>query len=473
MSNPPVPIVIIGAGPAGLGAACRLAARRSFQVTVLERGPVAGGNAGSFELAGMRVDYGSHRLHPSCRAEILADIQNMLGSGLMDRPRHGRIRLRGRWLHFPLHPADLVMHLPPSFGIGVAWDTLAKFAAHSEGDSFAAVLQQSLGRTICRDFYFPYARKIWGLDPAELDAEQARRRISANSLRKMAAKILGAIPGMGKSKGRGRFYYPRNGFGAISDAYGQAAAAGGARLQYGAGVGGIETVNHRVRAVHITGPGGPERIEAEQVLSTIPVSQLARLMHPSAPESVQAAACSLKFRAMILIYLVLETEQFTEFDAHYFPEAGIPITRLSEPKNYGLAANPGRTVLCAELPCSTDDSLWRATDRELGELCTQALEQANLPVRCRVAQVVTRRLAQAYPIYTRGYRSQFECIDQWLSGIDGLVSFGRQGLFAHDNTHHALAMAYALDGCIRDDGSLDRARWADCRHEFEKHVVED
>lgn len=472
MAMPCHSIAVLGAGPAGLGAAYRLA-RRGFAVTVVERGSTVGGNAGSFDLAGMRVDYGSHRLHPSCSPEILADIRNMLGDSLLDRPRHGRIRLLGRWLHFPLRPADLALHLPPSFGMGVAWDSAARWASKRRDDTFASVLQHGLGRTICRNFYFPYARKIWGADPETLDAEQARRRVSAGSLRKMAGKILRAIPGFGRGPRGGRFYYPSGGFGAISQAYADAAQAAGAHLRFRTSVTGIETVDGRAHAVHVLGPHGAGSIETSQVLSTIPVSQLARFVQPAAPEAVQSAACALKFRAMVLIYLVLDTEQFTEYDAHYFPESGIPITRLSEPKNYGLASNPGRTVLCAELPCSTEDAAWRASDRELGSLCTQALAQAGLPVRCRVFEVATRKLAQAYPIYTRGYRTHFDCIDRWLEGIGGLVSFGRQGLFAHDNTHHALAMAYALDRCLRDDGSLDEAGWAACRGEFQAHVVED
>ena len=42
------PIVILGGGPAGLAAAHQLARRGWRQVTVLERGPRVGGNAGSF-----------------------------------------------------------------------------------------------------------------------------------------------------------------------------------------------------------------------------------------------------------------------------------------------------------------------------------------------------------------------------------------------------------------------------------------
>jgi protoporphyrinogen oxidase len=466
-------ITILGAGPAGLGAAYRLARRGCFEVSLLERGEAAGGNAGSFELAGLPVDYGSHRLHPSCSPEILADIRQMLGDSLLDRPRHGRIRLRGRWLHFPLKPADLLVHLPPSFAMGIAWDSVSRLVSRSQADTFASVLQQGLGNTICRDFYFPYARKIWGVDPEVLDAEQARRRVSAGSLRKMAGKVLNAVPGFGKGPTKGRFFYPTGGYGAISDAYAKAAADAGARIKYRTSVNGIEVENGAVRAVHVSAPEGFERIETSQVLASIPLSQLARSVQPAAPDNVLASACALKFRSMILIYLVLGTEQFTEFDAHYFPEASIPITRLSEPKNYGLRPNPGRTVLCAELPCSMEDPVWRASDAELAAICTEGLAQANLPVRAPVLQVATRKLAQAYPLYTRDYRAHFERVDDWLNSIQGLVTFGRQGLFAHDNTHHALAMAYALDGCVRDDGSFDRARWAACRLEFQKHVVED
>src|SRR5688572_32285972 len=107
MTNPH--IVILGAGPAGLGAAFQLTRRKLARVTLLEQNTWVGGNAGSFELAGMRVDYGSHRLHPACDPEILADIRALLGDDLLDRPRHGRIRLSGKWIHFPLQPFDLAL----------------------------------------------------------------------------------------------------------------------------------------------------------------------------------------------------------------------------------------------------------------------------------------------------------------------------------------------------------------------------
>jgi protoporphyrinogen oxidase len=261
------PVVILGGGPAGVGLALQLARRGTFDVTVIERNPGVGGNAGSFEIDGLRVDFGSHRLHPSCPPEVMEDIRGLLGADLLDRPRHGRIRLAGRWVHFPLKPFDLARSLPPSFAAGVLRDTLLKPKSNGHHETFASVLERGLGRTICHEFYFPYARKIWGVDPSELDAEQARRRVSAGSVGKMIRKVMNAVPGM-KPPGSGRFYYPKQGYGQISEAYAAAAQGAGARL----------LLNTAVTALHLDGnraigvsAGGGELIPAQQVFSSVPL----------------------------------------------------------------------------------------------------------------------------------------------------------------------------------------------------------
>lgn len=462
--------VILGAGPAGCAIA-NLLARRSFAVTVVERGFQPGGAAGSFEFGGLRVDYGSHRLHPSCPPNVLEDIRSFLGAKLLDRPRHGRIRLSGRWLHFPLKPLDLARNLPAPFLFGLGMDAATKFARRGEGDTYAAVLHRRLGPTICRYFYYPYARKIWGAAPEELDGEQARRRVSAGSVSAIIKKILKA--GRPGSAGGARFYYPANGFGSISEAYYCAARKAGAQFLFGTAAAGIDFASGRAAGVIVEEPEGRRRLESDVVVSTIPVTALARAVNSQVPAQVVESAGALRFRAMILIYLLLDTEQFTEYDAHYFPDSGIPITRVSEPKNYGLQQAPGRTVLCAELPCSKDDPVWTAPDEELSRLAVDSLNKAGLMVRCAVRQAAVRRLPQAYPVYARGYREHFERLDGWASELDGLITIGRQGLFAHDNTHHTLAMAYALNESLSDEGRLNRELWERHRSAFRTHVVED
>jgi protoporphyrinogen oxidase len=138
-----------------------------------------------------------------------------------------------------------------------------------------------------------------------------------------------------------------------------------------------------------------------------------------------------------------------------------------------LTERPGRTVLCAELPCDVDAAEWSLSDEDLRTLVCHDLEQAGLGPLPPVLGVEIRRLSHAYPLYTKGYRAVFDAIDRWVDGLEGLVTFGRQGLFVHDNTHHTMAMAYELVNCLRDDGTLDRARWSDARTSFAEHVVED
>ena len=91
----------------------------------------------------------------------------------------------------------------------------------------------------------------------------------------------------------------------------------------------------------------------------------------------------------------------------------------------------------------------------------------------RIIKVTSQRLPYAYPIYRRGYEKHFDTLDRWANGLDRVLTLGRQGLFAHDNTHHTLAMAYAAVDCLNEAGEFNGERWGEYRDEFTKHVVED
>jgi protoporphyrinogen oxidase len=472
-------IVILGAGPAGLGAAVGLA-RNGHDVTVIEQTDRVGGNAGSFELAGLRVDYGSHRFHPAADPQVFALVRELLGDDLLERPRHGRIRLGGRWIHFPLEAVDLARHAPPRFVTGVIVDMGRKLlpsgrAIRSADDTFASVLQRGLGRTICREFYFPYARKIWGLEPDQISPTQAYKRVAAGSIGKLLRRLVpGTSAGRNGAAGSKRiFYYPRNGYGQICEALKTAAEGAGARVLLGTTVTRVELAAGQQHRTEVQSASARNDLPSDYVWSTIPVTTLVRQLAPPAPPAIAAAAAQLKLRAMLLVYLTLGTDRFTEFDAHYFPEEGLPFTRLSEPKNYSTVREPkGVTVLCAEIPCNRSDSIWSSSDAELGELVREGLARARLPVRCPLLDITVRRLPAAYPIYGQGYEAAFDSVDRWINGLDGLLSFGRQGLYAHDNTHHALFMALAAVDCLRGE-RFDRNVWNAYREQFAAHVVED
>lgn len=467
-------LVVLGAGPAGLAAAWR-AARSGRSVVVLERAPRAGGMAASFDVAGVRVDHGSHRLHPSTSPEVLADLTGLLGDDLQLRPRHGRLRIGSSWVGFPLRPGELARRLPRGLLARMAVDAAVAPARQRSmpPTSYADALRRGLGPGLYGALYAPFAEKLWGLPGEEIDAEQARRRVTADTPWKIAARMLRGARGNGQGK---VFRYPRRGFGQLTEAVAQAATDAGARIEVRTEavevLPGGDGVRVRTRPATADGPGG--EIDAAHVFSTVPLPVLGRIVAPGPSPDVLAAAAALRFRAMVLVYVVLERRPWTEFDAHYLPGAGTPVTRVSEPANYRVSAEDpaDRTVLCAEIPCAPDDEIWGACDADLGARVAADLARAGLP-RIAPVEVVTRRIRHVYPVYDVGYGARLAGLDAWAGSLPRVTTFGRLGLFAHDNTHHAFAMAYDAVDALGRDGALDRASWSAARERFAAHVVED
>lgn len=462
-------VVILGGGPAGCGGAFQLRRTEKATVTLFERQEVVGGNAGSFEWGGQWLDYGSHRLHHTVAPEILADIKAMLGADFGDFARHGRIRLRGKWLHFPIQTTDLLLHLDKGFALGMVRDLVRRtLFKPNEGDSFASVLRANLGATMAEHFYFPYARKMWGEDPTKLSAIQARKRVSAGSFGKLVKRLL-------KPVGGGHYYYMRQGYGQISRGYAAEAVRLGADVSLGWDVTRVERSGDPEFQWTVVAQrnGETRRVNADHIWSTIPIPLLARMTTPAPPARVLEAAAQVRYRAMVLVYVQLPVDQYTTTDAHYFPEENVRVTRLSEPKNYFRSTTPkGTTVLCAEYPCTIDDDLWRASDGDLAERMARDASVAGIPFPAQPIAVHVRRLRQAYPIYDTGYEMPLGVLDAWAAALPNVLVYGRQGLFAHDNTHHALFMAYAAVDCLSATG-FDAAKWATYREVFSTHVVED
>lgn len=456
-------IVVVGAGPAGLLAAWH-AARAGHEVTVLERAAVVGGLAASFEVAGQRVDLGSHRLHPSIDPALLGELRGLLGDDLQVRPRYGRIALAGRLLGFPLRTGDLLRHLPPRLAARMAFDAAIAPLRRPRADTYAEVVRAGLGPAVHDAFYGPFARKLWGVEGSELSGEVARRRIAASSPTAIARKLLRAT-----DPAKRTFLYPRRGFGQISEALAEAAVGAGAVVELGAEVAAVE-VGSEGPVVQLV---GGRRLPATQVWTSAPLPVLSRLV-AGAPPEVVAAADELQHRAMVLLYLVLEQPQWTAFDAHYLPGADVVATRISEPKRYRTSAEdpPDRTVLCVEIPCAVGDATWIAAPDALAAHVVDQLAPLGLPAIRPVAAEV-RRVPRLYPVYRPGYEQALAVLEGWVDGLPGVVTFGRQGLFVADNAHHVLAMGRDLAAALRPDGTLDQQAWAAARARFRRFVVED
>ena len=455
-------LAIVGAGPAGLMAAWQ-AAEAGHEVTVYEKTNAVGGMSGSFSIAGQRVDFGSHRLHPSTPPHLLQALTSLLGEDLQTRQRNGRIRLYEKWVAFPLRTADLIRHLPLKFSLGSAMDIVQRPFLDNSGDTFEDEVRSRLGKTVSDEFYSPYAEKLWGIHPSKIDGELARRRVSASSPLAILQRLIRSSTPTGRS-----FLYPRKGYGQIVEALADALVNAGGKIELNFPIEGI-LLNQD--SCLLKSPKG-ERT-AEFVWTTAPLSALPKMIDPSPKQEIVQAASSLQIRGMLLVYLVLDQPNFTEYDAHYFPGLQTRIARLSEPKNYRDGPDPkNQTVLCAELPCWTTDEIWSATPDELGEIVKSDIVNLGLP-EIHLVKTEVRRLPFVYPVFETSTRNEREMLLEWGNSLSRLLSFGRQGLIVPDNIHHTLAMGWDAAHSLKGNGTFDGSQWNEALRRFEDHVVED
>ena len=378
-------------------------------------------------------------------------------------------RLEKKFVAFPLRASDLLLHLPPSFSLGVLRDTLAKPFRRRRGGTFEEVLLAGLGGTIGRRFYFPYAEKLWGLPPGRLDPVQARRRISASGMGAMAARLFRS-----KKAPARVFHYPERGFGQIAaETAGRIRSLGG-RILCSSRIRSVKApAGGRSGTVSILAGDGAEMIPADFLFSTLPVTELVRSLRPEPPGEVLRAAGGLRYRSMVYLYLELGHRPYTTYDAHYFPGLDVAFSRMSEPLNYSCSSEPGnRTGLCFELPCGENDSLWNLPDEGVRDLVVRQLARTGLPSPDVLSYTVRRR-RNVYPVYELGFDRKTGLIEGFLEKQGGLVTLGRQGLYVHDNTHHTIEMGIAAGSCLDDGLHWDGDLWLEYRKGFEGHVVVD
>jgi protoporphyrinogen oxidase len=440
-------LLVIGAGPAGLTAACEAQAA-GWRVTVLERDlEYVGGISRTVCHQGYRFDIGGHRFF-SKNAEVTAWWKHRLPADFIQVKRMSRIYYRGRYFDYPLKPWNALSNLGlfTSLGCVASYGWVRLFPIKPE-QSFEDWVSNRFGRRLFSIFFKTYTEKVWGIPTNKLSADWAAQRIKGLSLSKA---VLNAFRGSPAGSGEvvktlvDSFAYPRLGPGQMWEKAAADLRAGGGSVEMGVRAAKISHAGGRVTAVETVDERGTPRVyKADQFIVSMPLQETALAFDPPLPAAALAAAKSLEYRDFITVALVVRGRNPFPDNWIYIHEPKLKLGRIQNFRNWSEAMVPEAGTICLGLEyfCFKGDGLWTSTDEELIALGTRELIELGMATAETVILGAVVRMEKAYPVYSPGYQANVDAVRLALAPFSNFQVVGRNGMHKYNNQDHSMMTA--------------------------------
>ncbi len=440
------PIVIIGAGPAGLTCAYELA-RQGVPCLVLDADCRVGGLAQTAEYKGFRFDIGGHRFFTKVPA-VVELWRSMLGADFLRRPRLSRICYDGKFFDYPLKPLNALSNLGlwRSFTILASYFWIKVRPVRPEV-SFEDWVTNRFGRRLYKTFFETYTEKVWGIPCRTISAQWAAQRIQGLSLTTAVLNML--FPGRNRRAGQtiktlvDEFEYPRLGPGMMWEAFRAEILRLGSRIELETRVTRIVHDHGKVNVVEMVRHGQVVRQPAAHVISTMPMRDFVRALDPPAPPDLQDTADRLKYRDFLTVALIVDEADLFPDNWIYIHDSSVKVGRIQNFKNWSpdMVPDPSKTCLGLEYFCSIGDELWSMSDAALVDLGRRELSRLGLARADRIVDGTVVRMPKAYPVYDDGFADVVSATRQYLDGFENLQLIGRNGTHKYNNQDHSMVMA--------------------------------
>ncbi len=434
-------LVIMGAGPAGLTAAHE-AVGAGARVTVVECSPSVGGLARTIPFEGNRFDIGPHRFFTK-NAEISALFEKILGEDAVSVSRLTRILHGGTFFDYPITAVNAMFGLGPATSLAVgasyAKARLSVAMGAGGGDSFEDWIVDHFGRRLFDLFFRSYTEKVWGIRCRDISSEWAAQRIKGLSLGRAVMHALRGSRGDTIKTMIDEFRFPRLGAGQTWEKLAAAVSKAGGTIMLRSPATALCHANGRVTAMTVARDGVQEQIAGDGFLVSAPLTDVVAMMDPPAPESVLAAARSLRYRNHICVNLVVRGNPFPD-NWIYVHDDSVGMARIANYRNFSadMAASPAVSPITAEYFSFPGDAFDTASDERMIELATAELAKIGLARPETVLSGFVVRNVKAYPVIERGHDGHVATIRNWLRSFDNLLPIGRSGMFKYNNQDHAM-----------------------------------
>src|SRR5256714_5311009 len=433
-------IVIIGAGPTGLGAAYRLKELGYKNFHMYERSSHLGGLASSFtDSAGFTWDIGGHvmfshyKYYDDC-------FDTLMGKDYQLNMRECWVRMFNNWVPYPFQ--NNIRYLPKE----VTYECLAGLVEaqtkrdHHKAKNFGEFMDAVFGDGIVKHFMKPYNFKVWA-HPAELmNKEWIGERVAVLDINRAIKNVVMGTDDFGWGPNN-QFKFPL--FGGTGEFYRRFEKPLRGHINLNKGV---DFINLSKKEVRFT---DGEVVKFDHLISAVPLDKLCNdVINGEMPREIKKATASLRHSGGYMVGIGIKQPCPSTKSWMYFPESNCPFYRATYLSNYSPYMTPDKDRYYSLL-CETSYSAFKPVDgSKIVDDTIQGLINAGMlkdQDRKDIVDTWLYKADYAYPTPSVERDSILSTVIPYLEK-QSVYSRGRFGMWKYEvsNTDHTLMQGVEL-----------------------------
>lgn len=474
------PVVILGAGPAGLACAYKLLESGiDRKVIVLDRAGFPGGAGASFQWKGHTLDYGPHAFHARGDEpeQLVRDLFKHEPDVLLPRTKKVHVFLKRRFFKYPLRVREALLKFNPFLSIRIIFEFLLTGLLHVlvsiPVESFEDWGRKRFGATLYRMSFGDYTRKVWKTDPGKISRKFAAEKIQGFSFINLVKKLL-RIGGQVTEPYFQTVIYHRKGSGSLFLRLAERIREMGGVIELGADVKSIGLEANRLTEVRYAKAGSEHVVPVGLLVNTIQLPNFVKLLGDAAPFIARHHASKLRYVSLILVFIEFSVERVGEDNWFYLLDNEFLFNRVTEQKNLSEETmEPGKTVLSFELTCRIGDEYWQMTDEQLFELALADCRRVPMLAKLipKVTDHLVRRAPSVYEIYIRHFDNHAEVVLGYVQELENAVTIGRRGLFLQGDMHQSVEMGLEMGKRLAASERAEKPMLAKVKADYVREYV--
>lgn len=433
-------IVIIGAGPTGLGAAYRLKELGYKNFELYDRHPYIGGLASSFkDSAGFTWDIGGHVMfsHYKYYDDIF---DKLMGNDFQLNMRECWVRMFDKWVPYPFQ--NNIRYLPKE----VCCECLTGLVeAQTRRDykatkNFKEFIDAVFGDGIVKHFMGPYNFKVWAHPPQMMNKEWIGERVAVLDINRAIRNVVMGSDDFGWGPNN-QFKFPL--YGGTGEFYRRFEKPLEGHVRLNKTVDFINLVKKEIRFKD------GEIVQYDDLITAMPLDKLCNdVLNGEVPKQIKKNTASLRHSGGYMVGVGIKQPCPSTKSWMYFPEDNCPFYRATYLSNYSPFMTPDKDQYYSLL-CETSYSPFKPVDgKRIVDDTIRGLINAGMISEQDQKDIVDTWVYHADYSYPTPSVERDSILSEAIPFLEhhGIYSRGRFGMWKYEvsNTDHTLMQGVEL-----------------------------